>query len=71
MEKDININIIDTKNLLSMALWAFLLCIAWFGHFNNWWPAAFAITFTAIVGSLYALHLIITIVSIVVAIRNN
>lgn len=68
MEKNININ---TKTFSGLILWAFLLCIAWFGHFNNWWPAAFAITFTIIIASVYTIALIITIVSIICAIRSN
>lgn len=68
MEKNININ---TKTFSGMVMWAFLLCIAWFGHFNNWWPVAFPITFTAIIAGIYAILLIITIVSIIVAIKSN
>lgn len=61
----------DKKLNLSISgigLWAFLLCVAWFGHFNNWWPAAFPITFTIIVSVFYGIAFI---AAIVVAIWSN
>jgi hypothetical protein len=48
----------DFSPISGIALWAFLLCLAWFGHFNNWWPAAFPITFTIIIGVLYGIAFI-------------
>lgn len=56
--------------LSGIATWAFLLCLAWFGHFNNWWPAAFPITFTIIVSVLYGIALITCIILFIVAIFN-
>ena len=48
--------------ITGIASWAFLLCIAWFGCFNNWWPIAFPIVFTVIIGTLYAIALIASII---------
>lgn len=48
-----------------IVLWAFLLCLAWFGHFNNWWPVAFPITFTVIISVLYGIAFIVAIVYII------
>lgn len=42
--------------------WAFWLCIAWFGCFNNWWPIVFPIVFTVIIGALYAIVIIASII---------
>lgn len=56
-------NKIESKGVFSgILMWAFLLCVAWFGHFNNWWPAAFPITFTVIVCALYGIALIAAII---------
>lgn len=56
MKKEINIS------FSGIAMWAFLLCVAWFGHFNNWWPAAFPIVFTAIICVCYGIAFIAVIV---------
>lgn len=50
--------------------WAFLLCVAWFGHFNNWWPIAFPITFTIIISVLCAIALIAYIVLFIIRVRE-
>ena len=49
-----------------MAMWAFLLCLAWFGHFNNWWPVAFPITFTIIISVCYGIAFIAGIVLFII-----
>ena len=59
---------IEFKSTFSgIAMWAFFLCIAWFGHFNNWWPAAFPITFTIIASVLYGIAFIAAIVYVIVS----
>lgn len=58
---------ISFSNILS---WAFLLCIAWFGHFNNWWPIAFPLTFTIIVSVLFIIALIACIVVFIIQLRE-
>lgn len=55
------------SNVSGIILWAFLLCISWFGHFNNWWSAAFPITFTIIVCAFYGIAFIAAIIYAIVS----
>ena len=49
---------------LGIVAWAFMLCIAWFGYGNGWWPIAFPIVFTIIIG----LSLLAAIALIIIAV---
>ena len=57
-------------DLSGIGMWAFFLCLAWLGHFNNWWPAAFPITFTIIACVIYGIALIACIIVFIIKLNE-
>ena len=53
----------SVSNGLSLTAWIFMLCIAWFGYGNGWWPVAFPVVFTVLIG----LSVLATIALIIIA----
>lgn len=59
-----------TSTMTGVISWAFLLCIAWFGHFNNWWPIAFPIVFTVIISAIYIIALITALIFFIIKLNE-
>ena len=51
-------------------VWAFILCVAWFGYYNAWWPIAFPIVFTAIIGVAMLVVLVCFIIYAIVKLNR-